>query len=245
MAALCGWSALLLGDWEQARQLLEGSCDWTVQPLEGHSFSPFFLGMMCHLRGEHAEAARLLRAVDRGGAQRGDLQLTRWARRLLAEAAIREGRPAEARALLEAVLDRPGLAEFDVTLFLPTLAWALLEEGDLARAGEVSAAALRRARGQNLQLILPEALRVSALVQARSGSPQQAHRTVLEGTKIARTLPNPYAEGQLLYTAALLYSWSGEPVRSRERLREALVLFQRLGARTDVERTEQLLAALG
>src|SRR5579875_2821766 len=66
MIALCAWSALLLGDWEQARQRLVGSCDWTVQALEGQSFSPFFLGMVCHLQGEYAEAARLLWAVDRG-----------------------------------------------------------------------------------------------------------------------------------------------------------------------------------
>jgi hypothetical protein len=37
----------------------------------------------------------------------------------------------------------------------------------------------------------------------------------------------------------------GELLAARERLNEALAIFRRLGARKDIERTEQLLATFG
>jgi hypothetical protein len=41
-----------------------------------------------------------------------------------------------------------------------------------------------------------------------------------------------------------MYSQKGEQVQGRERLEEGLAIFQRLGARKDVERTEQALRQL-
>jgi hypothetical protein len=61
--------------------------------------------------------------------------------------------------------------------------------------------------------------------------PQQEAAAVLEeGLELARSLPYPYAEARIL--------------AELDRLEEALAIFRRLGARKDIERTEQELAAL-
>jgi hypothetical protein len=61
---------------------------------------------------------------------------------------------------------------------------------------------------------------------------------------LARSMPYPYAEGRLLHVYGELHVAKGEPVPARERLEAALALFQRLGARKDVERVEQVIAVI-
>jgi hypothetical protein len=57
-------------------------------------------------------------------------------------------------------------------------------------------------------------------------------------------MPYPYAEARALYEYGMMRCRQGEPRSGRERLEAALVIFRRLGAQKDVERTEQALAAL-
>jgi hypothetical protein len=58
-------------------------------------------------------------------------------------------------------------------------------------------------------------------------------------------MPYPYAEARLLQVSSRVHAERGEPEPARERLEEALAILRRLGARKDIERTEQLLATLG
>lgn len=60
---------------------------------------------------------------------------------------------------------------------------------------------------------------------------------------LAWSLPSPYAEARLLHQLGLLRQQQGEPEQAQERLEGALMIFRQLGARKDVERTEQELAA--
>ena len=65
-----------------------------------------------------------------------------------------------------------------------------------------------------------------------------------EGLALARSMPYPYAEARLLHVHGQLLAVQGEPELARKRLEAALAIFRRLGARKDLERTEQLVATL-
>ena len=108
----------------------------------------------------------------------GDLQALRWAATTMAELDILEGRPEAARARLVPLLDRPGLEECDVTTLLPVLAWAQLELGQVDEAAENVEQALRRARPEEMRLVLVEALRVRALIALRRERWDEAARSL-------------------------------------------------------------------
>jgi hypothetical protein len=129
-----------------------------------------------------------------------------------------------------------------VTAVLPVLAWAHLDAGDIEQADQVVALALRRARADNLRLALVDALRVQALVAMRRGREAEAARALGEDLALAQRMGYPYAEARLLSVYGLLHILRGERGPTRERLEAALAIFRRLGARKDIEQTEQLLA---
>ncbi len=57
-------------------------------------------------------------------------------------------------------------------------------------------------------------------------------------------MPYPYSEARIVVELGLLDHQEGKADQAREQLQEALTIFQRLGAGKDIERTEQVLAAL-
>jgi tetratricopeptide (TPR) repeat protein/transcriptional regulator with XRE-family HTH domain len=237
---------LFRGDWVQARKSIEQVVATSVQLGETlfSSYALLALGTLCMVEGQWEEADRHLEAAA-GCAMRGsDMQGLRHTARALAELAVLEGQPDAAVARLVPLLDRPGLEEFDVTYFLPVLAWAYLELGDLAQAEQVIGQALRRARAEQLGLMLVDALRVQALVAARQGRPAEATQALDEGMALARAMPYPYAEARQLELSAGLRRDGGKTGAACEQLEAALCIFRRLGARKDVEHTEQQLAAL-
>jgi len=68
---------------------------------------------------------------------------------------------------------------------------------------------------------------------------------------LARSMPYPYAEARALETHGMMATrkitqrvsgFEGEPEHGRQRLEQALAIYRRLGAKKDVERTEQVLA---
>jgi hypothetical protein len=163
----------------------------------------------------------------------------------LAEIDLGEGRPEAARARLLPLLDRPGLEEEFVTHFvLPPLALATLELGEVAEASELAEAAVRRARALGSPLMLADALRVQALVATRQRRWAEVERALDEGLAAARAVPYPYGEARLLHAYALMHAGKTEPQEARARLEAARDIFQRLGARKDLEQTEALLATL-
>lgn len=93
-------------------------------------------------------------------------------------------------------------------------------------------------------LYMPELLRVQGMILARQVRWDEAKHAVEEAISLARVMPYPYAEGRALYEYGLMYGQHGEPEQARERLEQALAIFGRLGAKKDVERAEQAVAAL-
>jgi tetratricopeptide (TPR) repeat protein len=200
-----------------------------------------------HLReGAWEQATRDLEELVSLAERSGDMQILRTAHGALAEIDLGLGRPLAARARLLPLLDRPDLEEEDVTRsVLPRLAWAALELGEITQAHDLARQAVRRARAEGSPPRLAEALCMEALVASRQGNRQEAEDALQEGLALARALPYPHAEGRLLHLYGALHVQYREPEPARFRLEAARAIFQRLGARKDLERTEALLAKIG
>jgi hypothetical protein len=161
---------------------------------------------------------------------------------MLAQREILEGHPDTACARLAPLLTAAGQ---DVWGGLPaqmTLAWAHLDMGEVAAAGEVAGQAITRALATGRRTGLADALWVQAMVATRQGRWEDAARTLEAGLSLARSMPYPYAEGRLLHAYGHMHVAKGEPGPARERLETALAIFRRLGARKDAERVERALA---
>ena len=132
--------------------------------------TPWELGRLCLAEATWEESSRYLEECIATARQSGDLQALRLAQATLAERDLLQRRPAAAYARLAPLLDRPGLAEWQVTELLPVLAWAHLahlELGKVEQAADVASRAVGRARAQGNRLSLVEALREQGLVALR------------------------------------------------------------------------------
>jgi tetratricopeptide (TPR) repeat protein/transcriptional regulator with XRE-family HTH domain len=245
LTAYRGEIAFFAGDWELAREDCERALSLSRQ-IGSSWVSPWPLLHLARLylatgAWETASSHLMDKVVATHASQ--VLWVRRLASGLLAECDVLMGRPDAARARLLPLLDRPGQEEWNVTALLPVLAWAHLELGALSQAEGTLAQALRRARAGNHRLALAEALRVQALLTLRRRQEADAEHTVEEGLALARRMPQPYAEGRLLHLYGLLYVQKGERRPAREHLETAQAIFQQLGARKDIERVQQDLAA--
>jgi tetratricopeptide (TPR) repeat protein len=243
-----GYTIYLLGDWERARAYDEEMVSLS-RPLGASRISWYplvALGAFSLYAGEWDEAHRHLQEALSAGVETQDLELIRRSQRLLAELDILEGRPETARGRLEALLDRPGVGEEeDVMYLLPLLAWAYLALGDLERACRIADDAVRRATSEKRRVYLVEALRVQAMAAIWQKRCRDAARILEEGLSLARSMPYPYGEARLLYEYGMMQTQERNTQQAGERLEEAYAIFSRLGAKKDLKRTQQALAAVG
>ncbi len=207
-----------------------------------YAYPVFYLGFLTLCEGGWDEAASLLDDSIRIAEPIGDLQVLRWAYATRAECDLLQGHPDQARDRLTALIERSGLHGKGVAWLLLFLAWAHLDLGDTPRATDLAARAVVQARAEYDQFSLTDALWVQAMVMMRRGQGDAAGPILDEGLTLARRMPYPYTEGRLLYLYGLFYHDREEPRLARACLEASLVVFQRLGARKEVERTERLLA---
>lgn len=236
-----------MGEWDRVRPHFERAA--AASRSLGESFVSALLlgfkGTLSCVEGCWEEARHCLEAAVALATRIGDQQSLRMATASLAELDVLEGHAEAARMRLVPLLDRPGLEEFDVTAFLPVLAWAYLELGDQAQAEQTIDQALRRMRAENLRLMLANALRVHAMILIRQARWDAATSALEEGLAVACAMPYPYAKGRLLQVYGQMHTARGEPFPARERLEAALAVFRWLGARKDIEQVAQLLATCG
>lgn len=239
-----GWALFLAGRWDEAREALGRAVavSSASEGCWGSAYALLGMGQLLLAEGRRDEAARYLSDAIALAAPGGDLQALRWASGLYAELDLLQGHPDVALARLQPLLDRPGLEEYDVTVALPILALAHLRAGDMARAADIVAQAVRRARPEGARVVLVEALRVQALVAMEQGGWREAHQALDEGVVMAREMPYPYAEARLRQAYAEAHTRAGHNVAALEQLEAALVIFNRLGSRQDVEMTERAIA---
>ena len=244
--ALRGWFALLRGDMQGARADLAQAVALSRQVDRSWHVT---YALICRARlslveSAEAEATALAQEALALAERSGDLQALRWASGVLAELEVRAGCPEAAIMRLTPLLDRPGLEECDVTQVLPVLAWAYLEQGQVAQAADSIEQALTRARREQMRLVLAEALRVQTMVELRREQWEEAAHSVAEGQALACAMPYPYAEARLLHVEGTLHARQGAPEAAQERLEAAHAIFQHLGARDEAARAEHDMAAL-
>lgn len=239
---LIGMHRTLVGEWRDARR--ETVAAISAEEGDALPYPLFQLGWLELLEGAWERSAQLLDRGARIAERSGHRQSLRYATHFLAQLDVLSGHPDRAIARLNPLLDRPGLEELDVTLILPCLAWAHLERGEPTRAQELAANALERARRQGHVLARVDGLRVLGMALTRRECWAEAERVLEEGRRLAHSLPYPYAEARALREQGILDERTGESERAEERLAQALAIFERLGARRDVEQTERLLRHL-
>jgi tetratricopeptide (TPR) repeat protein len=234
------------GDWPQARWHLERAL-----ALSGASVAPrvvapplILLGRLCLAEGSWDEASRYLEEGRSAAERSTSIGLLLDAHALLAEREVLEGRPDAHCVRLAALLAAAGQDLWFDAYVQPTLAWAHLEMGEVATAGEVVRQAVRRARAVTYRRGLVEALRVQAMVATRQGRWGDAESSLEEGLSLARSMADPYVEGRLLHVSGTMLARKGQPVPARQRLEEAVAVLRRLGARKAAAQVESSIAAL-
>jgi len=204
--AMRGWIAVLSGDWPSAHADLDQAAAVSSQTDRSwySAYLPIFQARLSLAEGAWDAAAAQARDALTLSEGSGDLQARRWAATTMAELDLLAGRPEAARDRLMPLLDRPGLEECDVTTFLPVLAWAYLELGDLDQAAVEVSRALARSRPEEMRLVIVEALRVQALIALGQERWAEAASCLEEGIALARAMPYPAAEARLLRLDAQL-----------------------------------------
>ena len=235
--------ALYLGRWDEARvhaqQALDdlravGSVSRSIYPL-------LYLGELALRQGEWKEACRSLEECVTLAQDIGDYQSLRYGQRLLAEYDLSIGDPEHARARLEPLLDRPGLEEHDVTYLLPTLGWVYLADDRVDQAEQMVSEALRRAATQENHLALMEAHRVEGMLLAHRRRWNEAYRAFTDAASLASAMPYPYAHARALADYGTALAQNRCLKEARKQWEEATTIFQRLGARKDVERLSRII----
>jgi tetratricopeptide (TPR) repeat protein len=204
-----------------------------------------FFSWLHRLEGAWAEATRDLAEALAVAERSGDRLMVLLSHGEMAEIEIRQGQPGAACQRLLPLLAQHDMQRQLLFFVMPRLAWARLELGEVSEAAELVGQVAGYARQAEDLYLLAEVLWLQALVAIRQGRWADATAAVEEGLSLARSMPYPYVEARTLQVYGLLHRERGEPQAAREKLEAALAIFRRLGAREDVERTEQLLATPG
>lgn len=244
-----GMYMLASGDWPQARASLDRvlALGDEIGPLLPTGFAHAWRGDLALREGEWEAVGPHGQQAIMVAERLGHPYPLLIAHRLLAEYDIVRGHPAEAVARLDLLCQHAALPGSGMlALVLSTLAWAYLEMGDIARAGEVA-----RAAGAAMDDYLTEAhdvcwvLWVQAMVALRQDRLEEADEILARGFAIVLTLNVPHGEAQYMGLQGMVLARQGRHEQARERYETALAIFRRLGARPDAARIEQALAALG
>jgi tetratricopeptide (TPR) repeat protein len=236
--------SFLLGAWDQTRVDYEraavlaqqGSSSWDA----GEAY--YGLGQLALVQGQEERAAQAFQEARAFAEHSHDLQTLYKVERVLAEADLLKGRPEVAQARLAPLFDREDPQRYDVTLFLPFLAWATLDVGDVPLAEALVAENIERAHRQSVILALPDALRAEARLHLHLGRLEAAEASLEQALVLCRARPCPYTEAKVLYASGQLALQQGEPVQACERWEAALEILHRLGERLYAEQVEQALA---
>jgi tetratricopeptide (TPR) repeat protein len=241
-----GETAFYQGDWQKARSAFERAAAVMreLPPSWISTYALLGLGRMGLAEGHFAAAQRDLADATARSDDFNELQVVRCAQSILAERDLLEGKPAQALARLEPLLDRDEQREIHVTMLLPMLAWAAYDLGDVERAEGVVAQSIERARTQRCQLALVDALRIAAIIQIRQRRARQAQTSLLEALDLSSAMPYPYAAAKSRYVTGQLHLARGEPEQARAQFDEALAICTDLGERLYAAHLERAIYLL-
>jgi tetratricopeptide (TPR) repeat protein len=240
-----GEASYLLGNWVDARAKYEAAIR-IARDVDSGRYLSYALLHLAELRAAEGSWEEAKQYIAEGldiGQGCSAVPALRKGQRLLAEHDLTQGRAGRAVSRLQPLLESPE-DDWPRAFPPPVLAEAYLDLGDIASAEELVLQRVQRFRAQNHRRALALWLRVQGMILGQQPRWDEADRAFAEAVSLAHAMSYPYAEGRILYECGLLHLQRGEPGQARERLGEALAIFQCLGARPYVERTEQELAAL-
>jgi predicted ATPase len=246
-----GELAFYCGDWRRAREAWEelASIEEREEPF-GAGMVPGYgslnMGILELAQGHEAAArSRLKPALERAFAA-GDLQAQTFIAMAVAEADLLASRVDVAGDLLERVYAHPGMQDMcQWQAFLtPLVAWADLELGSSKQAQKQIEACEAYVRAQQMDLCLPDLLRIRALIAVKGERWQEAEAALKEASEIAHVMPCPWIELKAHYVNGQLYEAVGRPSRAVEAYARALVICDRLGEGLYRPHIERELAAL-
>jgi tetratricopeptide (TPR) repeat protein len=232
------------GRWAEARSAAERSAadSRSLGPRPGGTYPLIGLGRILLLQGQREEGLRCLREALEMATRYTYVPGLIQAQEALAWQEVRDGRPMEAIARLEQLLEQARAAGLP---WCPTVSVsAHLAVGDEEHAAEALRGARQQVMASASRAGRPDLLLQSARLASRQDRCADAVCDLEEGLAIARELELPYDEARLLEEYSRTQSGIGEPDRARRHLEEALALFCQLGAPPDVERVEKTLKAV-
>jgi len=237
--------SFIVGDWNHARQQYERAAGLARSADSARYLSHALLHLadLSAIQGKGEEALRYVDKAIRVAERVGDVPALRTAQRLLAERDLAEGHPEAALDRLQPLLDRLG-GEEPHAFPPPVLAEAYLSAGNMDRAHAVVEQRVRRFKEQDHKRALAVWLRVQSMVLGQQRRWEEADGVLAKAVSLAQAMPYPYAEARARYEHGRMLTERAEVQPAREQLEQALVIFQRLGAKNDVEKTEQMLAQL-
>jgi tetratricopeptide (TPR) repeat protein len=241
-----GSTLTYLGEWQEAREHLERAVKIVRETDESWGTAMPLLEManLCLLEGRWDEASSYLEEGLAVAQRNDDPQWVGRARSLLAELEVRQGHPNQALDHLEFFVARP-MGGDQVRMLPAVVAWTYLEIGKIDRADEVVRQGIRQPHVSHSRFLLTPWLRLQGMVLTRQHRWEEAERAFEESISVSRSLRYPHAEASALLEYGVMHSTKGDAPPARARLEEALAIFQRLGARKDIERTERVLAETG
>jgi tetratricopeptide (TPR) repeat protein len=243
-----GFAAYHQGDWDRAQAYYSQASDivLTAEASWDSAYISLYSGALYLARGWDDRADVCFRDGLASAEASGDIQGLRFAHHALAERELLEGQPERAWARLEQLLDRAGLEEEHVTLWImPLVAWAELERDGPDKAAHTVREALERALRTEAYLALPDLHRIQAMVLLRQRRTGQAVTELEQAITAAKRIPYPYAEAKARYVYGQVYLSECKAKEAHEQLEGSLAILNRLGERVYAKLVERTMLQSG
>ncbi|MCA1594637.1 MAG: sigma 54-interacting transcriptional regulator, partial [Acidobacteria bacterium] len=245
-----GINLTLIGKWERAHEALKRALELAFEVDERGAQVPMILdslGDLRMLRGELDDAQNLLERAVKLATENGNKWYAAQALRTLGRCHLAMGDMERARvegegalALAERIADRQAICESNL----------LLAEAHVRRGEEDACAALLRKVSGLIEdsvgdlPIAGEAQRVSGLLAMRQENATAAAHHFGRSVSIFEILGDRYRTALAHFELGRAYA-DAQPERAAQPLAVAARIFRELGARLDLARAEESLAALG
>ena len=248
LSFLYSWHArnlFLRGQWEDARARSRLAQAVAPPNVEGFmaAYPPAILGQILLAEGEVHEGRALVEQSITLAERHHDTQALCLALPALAEHAVLTGYPEEAVALLESRLDMVRYSFFGHFCAAP-LAGAYVLTGRLEEAERLLREQMEGENARTNRTALPGLLRVAGMMNAQRGRWAEAEALFLQAAEIAEEIGYPFDQAMTLLEHGRTAIDQGAMETARTKLKDALVIFERLDAAPYADRTRELLTRL-
>lgn len=245
-----GINLTLVGEWERAQEALKRALELAFEVDRHNTHVPIILNSLGELRiltGELEEAQSLLQRAVNLATDHGNKWYEGQARRTLGRCLLAVGEVVGARAEGEAALilaekigDRQAICESNLLL-----AETHLRQGNDGECAErLRIVALKTTESVADLAIAGAAQRIHGLLWVSRKDSQRAVYHFSRSVSISEMLGDRYSLALAHYELGTAYA-ALQPERARGYLSEAAAVFRQLGARLDLARAEEAVAALG